>query len=256
MIKIVIIKLLIQQLNLALLMKNFKTVIVDDNPFDLVSIQDELLRTGTGEVVGVFLNGADFLQALQERDLVFDLLVLDYRMPILGGLDTLKVLSTMKLNFKVLMVSHGFYRNLYTEMQSLGFRNYCRKDAKSYLSAIPKVMSGVSVHKSLDDFKSWERKSESLGLKTKDEIRWRKDLSPTEIKIIRFISKGYNSKEIASILGYETSSIEKYRGLIVKSLELRSSSQLVSWAFANGLVNSSFVFDDLPKEFVFWQENR
>ena len=121
-------------------MRNPRTVIVDDSPFDLLSIQDELTATALYDVVDSFLNGADFLQALQERKLDFDLLIMDYRMPILSGLDTLKIISTLNVNFKILMVSHGYYKNLYQEMQLLGYRNYCRKEPSSYLNAIPKLL--------------------------------------------------------------------------------------------------------------------
>lgn len=229
---------------------NLKTVIVDDNPFDLISIQDALVTSGHYSIVDAFLNGADFLQALQEKQLDLDLLVIDYRMPILSGLDTLKILSTLKVNFKVLMVSHGYYKSLFSEMKLLGYKNYCRKEPSSYLHAIPKVMRNIKIYSDFDDFSVWEQLSEKLALKNKDESRWRNDLSPTELKIIRFICKGYNSKEIASKLGYETSSIEKYRGLIVKALELRSSGQLVSWAFAHGIVTSTSVFMESPEDYL------
>ncbi len=231
-------------------MSNFRTVIVDDSPFDLLSIQEELTTNSQFDVVDSFLNGADFLQALQEKKLDFDLLIMDYRMPILSGLDTLKIISTLEINFKVLMVSHGYYKSLYQEMQLLGYRNYCRKEPSSYLNAIPKLMRGVSIYSDMEDFKIWEQLSEKLGLKQKDESRWRYHLSPIELKIIRFICKGYNSKEIALRMGYETSSIEKYRGLIVKALELRGSGQLVSWAFAQGIVTPSSVFMEAPEDYM------
>jgi DNA-binding NarL/FixJ family response regulator len=102
----------------------------------------------------------------------------------------------------------------------------------------------------MEDFKIWEQLSEKLGLKQKDESRWRHHLSPIELKIIRFICKGYNSKEIALKMGYETSSIEKYRGLIVKALELRGSGQLVSWAFAQGIVTPSSIFMEAPEDYM------
>ncbi len=231
-------------------MRNPRTVIVDDSPFDLLSIQDELTATALYDVVDSFLNGADFLQALQERKLDFDLLIMDYRMPILSGLDTLKIISTLNVNFKILMVSHGYYKNLYQEMQSLGYRNYCRKEPTSYLNAIPKLLRDVSIYSDIKDFNIWEQLSEKFALKQKDESKWRNHLSPIELKIIRFICKGYNSKEIALKLGYETSSIEKYRGLIVKALELRSSGQLVSWAFAQGIVTPSSVFMESPEDYM------
>ncbi len=231
-------------------METLKTVIVDDNPFDLLSIQDELTTSGICNVVDVFLNGADFLQALQENKLEFSLLIIDYRMPILSGIDTLKIISTLKMNFKVLLVSHGYYKSIFHEIQLLGFRNYCRKEPNSYINAISKIISNTEMYSQVEDFSVWEQLSEKLGLKVKDESKWRHHLSPTELKIIRYVCKGYNSREIALKLGYETSSIEKYRGIIVKALELRSSGQLVSWAFAQGIVTPTSVFMESPEDYM------
>jgi hypothetical protein len=53
---------------------------------------------------------------------------------------------------------------------------------------------------------------------------------------------GENSQVIAEALGYETSSIEKYRGTILKALDLKNSQQLTAWAFSHGLINASYVF--------------
>jgi hypothetical protein len=59
-------------------MKNLRTVVVDDNPFDLLSIQDALLLNGNYSIENTYLNGSDFLNALQEKNLEFDLLIYEY----------------------------------------------------------------------------------------------------------------------------------------------------------------------------------
>ena len=53
---------------------------------------------------------------------------------------------------------------------------------------------------------------------------------------------GLCSNEIGIVLHYETSSIEKYRGNLLKEYELKNSLQLSSWAFSNALVTTAFLF--------------
>lgn len=231
-------------------MKNLRTVVVDDNPFDLLSIQDALLLNGHYSNENTYLNGSDFLNALQEKNLEFDLLIIDYRMPILSGIDTLRILSTQSINFKVLMVSHGFYQHVFNDLSQLGFRNYCRKKPDTIIESIPRVMAGVNIYQDLESLKNWERLSEKNALRLKDESHWRSELTPTEIKLIRLMCKGFSSKEIAAKMGYEPSSIEKYRGLLVRALDLRSSGQLVSWAFTQGIVTPSSIFMEAPEDYL------
>ncbi len=232
-------------------MKAIKTVIVDDNPFDLVTLQDALVQEGKLEIIDTYLNGADFLNALVEKELQFDLLLIDYRMPVLNGLDTLRALSTMNITFKVLLVSHGFYKHINQELQKLGFRNYCKKTAKMINAAIPRIMLGVNIYHDISEVNNWEQQTDKQTLKIKDESPWRSLLSPVEIKIIRLLCKGFNSKEIAARLGYEASSIEKYRGLLIKALDLKGSSQMVAWAFSQGIVTPTSIFMESPDDLLF-----
>jgi DNA-binding CsgD family transcriptional regulator len=77
-------------------------------------------------------------------------------------------------------------------------------------------------------------------------------LSPLHKSIISLIAEGKNSNEIGDILGYETSSIEKYRTVILRELELKNTQVLITFAMSNGIISPTGLFcrgiNNLPKE--------
>ena len=103
-------------------------------------------------------------------------------------------------------------------------------------------MEGRITYEDANQIQAWSEISRIGFIQSKDDSYWMSYLSPLEKKIIRYISQGENSQFIAEALGYETSSIEKYRGYILKALNLKNSQQLIAWAFAHGLINASLIF--------------
>ncbi|MBC7382515.1 MAG: response regulator transcription factor [Bacteroidia bacterium] len=223
-------------------MEKLNIALVDDCPTDLFVLSRHLNETGNFNLVLVAMNGADFMTKLEREKPDIDLLLIDLRMPILNGIETIKILTKSKISFKILLISHAFYSSALNELQENGIRNYCRKSITTILATIPLVMKGTSIYKDLDQLKNWEELSHDKALKGQDEGYWRNDLSPTDLKIIRLLAKGKNAKEIAAVLGYEASSIEKYRTNLLKTLELKNACHLVSWGFTHGLMNGTDVF--------------
>ena len=61
-------------------------------------------------------------------------------------------------------------------------------------------------------------------------------LTPRELEIVRLVAKGLIAKEIADVLSLSTHTIYTHRKNIMKKLSLNTSSELVLYAFNNGLV--------------------
>jgi DNA-binding NarL/FixJ family response regulator len=124
----------------------------------------------------------------------------------------------------------------------MGTQNYCQKNGQIILKALPKLIEGRNIYTDPTPVRQWDELTKSTSLALKDESSWLGLLSPLDKKIIRLVCLGLNSIQIANILNYETSSIEKYRCLILKNLQLKNSQQLAAWAFSNELITSSFLF--------------
>lgn len=220
-----------------------RVVLVEDNPTDLVVLLREFDREGMIEVVDAFMNGSELIKRLDGSDQDFDVAVLDYNMPILNGLETFRNLHSRKRNFKLLLVSHGYYRTAMEELTAMGTQNYCRKTGERIQDAIMRLYEGRGIYDNNDPIMEWEGLTSQMALKQKDVNAWHGAFSPLERKIMTGMAIGKGSKEIASLLGYETSSIEKYRGHILRTVGLRNSQQLIAWAFANGLIEVADIME-------------
>ncbi len=221
-------------------MKKIRIALVDDNAFDLQILRDAFQKSDCVEVCYTFMNGSDLLQYLSENTLDIDVAVIDYHMPILNGLETFKNLSINKMGFKLLLTSHAYNANAMKELTKLESQNYCMKSPEHIQTALRRIVEGRNVYDSVASIQAWESLSKSDGLSEKDEYSWRSFLTPLEKKIIKLISLGWCSAEIGKMLGYQASSIEKYRGYILKNLGVKNSQQLSAWAIASGLVSVSF----------------
>jgi DNA-binding NarL/FixJ family response regulator len=225
-------------------MTPIKIVLVEDNATDRTVLVKSFQESGWIEVVHTFMTGIDFINYFSENKIDFEVAIIDYRMPFLNGLDTIRNFHHKNRGTKMLLVSHGYYSQLMSDLYILGIQNYCRKSPEIILSILPLVISGQSIYKNSTKDITWEALSNKDMLRQLDESHWTKRLSPLEKKIIRLLASGKNSEIIGRILGYETSSIEKYRGNIIKNLNLSNSQQLVAFAISHGIVSPSSLFCD------------
>lgn len=223
-------------------MKKINIALLEDSPTDMSTLLKKFSQSNSIEVKHTFLNGSDFLHYLNQKNLEIDVAVIDFRMPVLNGLETYRNLIAKNVRFKLLLVSHGYYSSVMKDIMSMGTQNYCQKNAQTILNALPKLMEGRNIYSDPTPVHQWDEQTKTCSLDQKDESSWFGVLSPLDKKIIRLVCMGLNSIEIAAILNYEPSSIEKYRGLILRNLNLKNSQQLAAWAFSNELVTSSFLF--------------
>ena len=223
-------------------MKTIRIALVEDNPTDMTTLMNEFSRRGQIEVVHTFMTGVDFINHINEHDIDFDAVVIDYRLPQLNGIETCRNIIAKKSQFKHLLVSHGYYANVMKELMSMGSQNYCQKSGEVIHAILPRILEGRMTYDDANQIQAWSELTRIGFIHSKDDSYWMSYLSPLEKKIIRYISQGENSQSIAEALGYETSSIEKYRGYILKALNLKNSQQLIAWAFAHGLINASLIF--------------
>ena len=225
-------------------MKMLNLAIVDDSTTDLYILSSNFKKIDYIKIKMMALNGADFIAKLENEKPDLDLLLIDLRMPVLNGIDTIKILNQMKINFKIIAMSHGYYSSALVELQQLGVKHYCQKNFETILENIPKVMEGSNIYNDLGAYKLWENLSQKGQLKVQDEGYWRKLLSPVDLRIIKCLARGLNSQEVSALLGYEPSSIDKYRTNLLRTLNLKNSVHLNSWGFANGILNPSDVFNN------------
>ncbi len=157
---------------------------------------------------------------------------LDLMLPGTSGLEAVDKLLSVSPNLRILVVSS---RTEGPEIQALlqrGVLGYITKDAssESFLSALEKVAEGQT-YLGQEAASSLARGFRETGTKT--EVV----LSKRLIEVLKYISQGKKTKEIADALFLSPKTIEKYRGQILRKLDVRNQIEALQKARELGLLD-------------------
>ncbi|OGW38042.1 MAG: diguanylate cyclase [Nitrospirae bacterium GWC2_56_14] len=150
---------------------------MEDDPGLSILLQKGLTRKGF--VVDTAVNGEDGLQKVAAGR--FDVLLVDYNMPFLGGLDVIRILGEQGSSLPIIMVTGEGNESLAVEALKLGAADYVVKDAEMrYLELLPAVIGQVLYKQQL--VKEHRTMQENL---RESEERYRRlvELSPDGIAI-------------------------------------------------------------------------
>lgn len=150
---------------------------MEDDPGLSILLQKGLKRKGF--VVDTAVDGEDGLQKVAAGR--FDVLLVDYNMPFLGGLDVIRILAEQGSSIPIIMVTGEGNESIAVEALKLGAADYVVKDAEMrYLELLPAVIGQVLYKQQL--VKEHRQMQENL---RESEERYRRlvELSPDGIAI-------------------------------------------------------------------------
>jgi DNA-binding NarL/FixJ family response regulator len=212
-----------------------RILIADDHEIFLDSLSMLIATFPDFDVVGNCKNGIEVLDFLKNQTI--DLVVTDYKMPQMSGIELTLQLRQQYPKIKVLMLSVSEEAEMIREAFQAGVWGYMMKKSGK-----------VELQKAVESIKNGQRYfSESvvfelmrLGLTDnipQNEIPQEfNPLTEREIEIIRLISKELSSQEIAEKLFIAPKTVETHRHNILKKLGLKNTVGLVKYALKNGLV--------------------
>jgi DNA-binding NarL/FixJ family response regulator len=149
---------------------------------------------------------------------------------VLGGLDGMEGLAATRLilasvpNMKVLLLA-GDRRQATIE----------KAVATGVLGYVPERHAGTEIIPAINALLQGRVFFTTLRSPAPD-LRKRPALSPREITIVEFVAAGRRNREVASILGISTRTVENHRAKIMKKLGLRTVCALVRYAIKEGMV--------------------
>jgi diguanylate cyclase (GGDEF)-like protein/PAS domain S-box-containing protein len=132
-----------------------------------------------GFQMDIAVNGEEGLKMVESGH--YDVLLVDYNMPFLGGIDVIRALSAKGISVPVIMVTGEGSESVAVEALKLGAADYVVKDVEmKYLQLIPEVIDRVLYQQQL--IKERRRMEEMV---RESEERYRKlvELSPDGISI-------------------------------------------------------------------------
>lgn len=207
-----------------------RVVVADDHGIVREGLCSLLKSESDIEVVGEAENGNEAVELCKKLNP--DVVVMDYEMPELDGLEATRRISTLGLKTKVLVLTMYDRDDFAKRFIDAGASGYLPKKTtfKELPLAVRKVASG-SVYITVS---STHHNVDSTHSNDPD-----KELSEREFQVFIKLAKGEELKDIADELGLGYSTVRTYKARILEKLELRNSSDITRLAMSRGLIPGS-----------------
>jgi two-component system nitrate/nitrite response regulator NarL len=197
-------------------MKQYAVLLADDHRILLDGLNSLIDNSENFRVKNSACGGKEALEFLKKSD--YDILVTDYEMPGISGLELVKAARTLQPEMKIIVLSMHDDPSVVKEMLREGVNGYLlKKDShRVLLAALQKVVEGKRFLS--DDI------SEILIHATAEEEKG--TLTSRETEILRLVAKEFNSRQIAAILFISERTVETHRKNILRK----------TGAYANNLI--------------------
>jgi two-component system, NarL family, response regulator NreC len=208
-------------------------VVVDDHRVLRDGIRSILTRDPEFRVVGEAGDGADGLRICQETNP--DLVLMDIRLPGVNGIEATVQLVRQCPTSKVVILSMYDDERSVIGALSAGARGFVLKQSSfaEVLEALRVVARGGTYLSSAISSRVVERLQRgALDTAEKSPLDL---LSPREQQVLRLVAEGKSSKEVATMLGLEHSTIRSYRKTMMRKLGVSNLAGLIQVAVATGL---------------------
>lgn len=195
-----------------------RVLLADDHPL-LLSGTKTYLETNSYLVVATAQDGIEaYRKILKFKPTIA---ILDFDMPKLNGIEVAKALQKKKIQVKIILLTLHQQEAIFQEVGK-SIAGYLTKDTA--LEELDKCLQFVL------DSKTYVSSSLQSSIYFDTQSRAVEKLTASELKILKYIGKGYTSAQIADELFISKRTVEKHRSNIIEKLELSSSyNSLVLW---------------------------
>ncbi len=184
------------------------------------------------DVVGEALEGSEALTLVEKH--LPDVVLMDIAMPGMDGLEATRRIKARWPQIKVLVLTMHRSDEYFFEMLKAGASGYILKGAETsdLIQAVRVVGRGevflypTMAQKLVKDYLNFIQWGEETG----------STLSPREKEILRLLSEGCSTKEIAEKLVVSPSTVHSHRSNLMSKLGLNSRRELIQYARQRGLI--------------------
>jgi len=212
-----------------------RAMLADDQTLVRQGIRSLLALTDHIEVVAEVADGSEVLDAVQA--LQPDILLLDMRMPVMNGIQTLQALSEANAMLPCIILTTFDDHQRVLEGMRAGARGYLLKDVSldSLVHAIECVQAGGTLVQPAIT----ERVLKGLsGMHLPEETEnTAEPLSQREVEVLRMMAGGYSNREISLALHKSEGTIKNQVSSILDKLGVRDRTQAVLRAINLGVLS-------------------
>ncbi|MEC0301942.1 response regulator transcription factor [Terribacillus saccharophilus] len=191
----------------------------------MIETDEEIRVTGEAD------NGKEAIKLCEKQ--LFDMAILDIRMPVMDGIEAARILRTRFPHIKILMLTTFDDSEYVMNALKLGVSGYMLKNGDT-ASLIRSIKSALSGGLSLED--QVASKVMPILLQNQEERQIDPTLTPRERAILKCIGEGLNNKEVAERLGLSVGTVKNQTSHVLDKLELRDRTQLAIYAIRHRLV--------------------
>lgn len=217
-------------------MEKIRILLADDHQLFLDGLSALLGQIASVEIVAAVSDGAQLLEKLKGSE--GDLVIVDLHMPVLGGLETTKMIRELYPAVKVLGLTMDNEVDSVQDMLEAGASGYILKNTgKAELeTAILQVMKGeVYLSQSLSN-----QLAQRLLLKKKAVVEEACELdmlTEREVEILKMVALENSNTEIAEKLYISPKTVETHRKNLMKKIGVRNSLGIYKFAVKHQLIN-------------------
>ncbi|MBW8324091.1 MAG: response regulator transcription factor [Prolixibacteraceae bacterium] len=217
-------------------MEKIRILLADDHQLFLDGLSALLGQIASVEIVAAVSDGAQLLEKLKGSE--GDLVIVDLHMPVLGGLETTKMIRELYPAVKVLGLTMDNEVDSIQDMLEAGASGYILKNTgKAELeTAILQVMKGeVYLSQSLSN-----QLAQRLLLKKKAVVEEACELdmlTEREVEILKMVALENSNTEIAEKLYISPKTVETHRKNLMKKIGARNSLGIYKFAVKHQLIN-------------------
>jgi len=217
-------------------MQRIRVLIADDHKVVREGLAAILNAKQSIEVVGEAQNGQEAVE--KARSLVPDVILMDVRMPRMGGVEATRQIKRESPHIGVIALTMHDEELYIFDLVRAGATGYLLKDTDSaqIVVAIHAIYRGESLinpsvaSKILAEFSLLAQK------KGKKRARLEHDLSEREITVLRLVKDGKANKEIANSLDLSVKTVKNHVRNIFHKLQVYDRTQAAILAIRKGLI--------------------
>ncbi|TET34775.1 MAG: response regulator transcription factor [Anaerolineales bacterium] len=224
------------------IMEKFSIIIVDDHP---------LFREGVRSVIdaeddlNVLAEGTSGDQALQlVRELRPRVALIDINMPNMNGMQVTRQIKAERLDTSIVLLTAYDDVEQVLHAFSAGASAYCSKDVEAgkLVDIVRQVARGFYIVGDqvfdAEGLEEWlSRGVEAVRRPHLDgDIEAFTPLSPREMEILQYVTRGMSNKEIAAKLGISHQTVKNHMTAILHKLDVEDRTQAAVYALRHGWV--------------------
>ncbi len=215
-------------------MPKIRIMIVDDHPIVREGLVSVLKRDEDFEIVGEAPDGRTAVK--RAVSLKPDLILMDLRMPEMGGVEAMKEIRATAPDIKFLVLTTYDTDEHIVGALEAGASGYLLKDAPrdDLFNAIRTVARGDAL---LQPRVAARLLQHMTGQTQRGNVNnGEEDLSPREIEVLQLVARGYANKEIAARLTITEATVKTHLAHIFQKLGVNDRTEAVTTAVQRNII--------------------